>query len=135
MGGTQCHSPEQMDGFNSIAAVGLTLKALELEMLSHSFCNGFMLIICYSQSDVGARGGGGALKWRRIFFVETHFNNGYIRLCLVIMVRFVTVPMIKAKYYDGNKRSTLHPPPPTHTKPESFTPKTRFHRAQNLEIL
>jgi hypothetical protein len=83
-----------------------------------------MLIICYSQSDVGGDWNGVG-----IFFlcVETHFNNGYIRLCLVIMVRFVTVSMIKAKYYDGNKRSTLPPPPPHHTKPESFTPKTRFH--------
>jgi hypothetical protein len=34
VGETQCHSPEQMDGFNSIAAVGLNAdNPLELEML------------------------------------------------------------------------------------------------------
>jgi hypothetical protein len=48
---------------------------------------------------------------------------GAFRFCLIITVHFVTY-MIKAKYYDGNKR---HPPPlPLET---SFHSRTEFRSA------
>ena len=62
--------------------------------------------------------------------MENHFNNGYIHLCLVIIIHFVTVSMIKAKYYDGNNTPLLFPRNPNTLHRFRFSIDT-----QNSELL